>query len=205
MRIGELPAEIQRSRSDGVGSGSFGYKPELPFHIHRARGHFALFSIVAATFMVAWIIGMFVGDGLARSIPARCFVIGFCIPVCAYTAYLAWNRSPVISMHEDRLKLESAVFPWRRVVLSRESILSVSFKGWRGDGPHTGPRYAHARLVLNVTPDCFATHHRNRIWCGSAGCSLGFPIDSLELSQGDALAMVQAYILSGQHRVRRTK
>ncbi len=168
MRNSQLPAEIQRSRSDGAGNGSFGYKPGLPFHVYRARLQFAFGSSAAAVFIVAWLIGMLAGDGLALSIPAQCFVVGFCLPVCVYSTYLAWNRSPVISLYQDRLKLASGVFPWRQVVLTRRSILSVDFKGWRGDGPDMGPQYAHARLVQNVTSGCFATHYPNRIWCATS-------------------------------------
>jgi hypothetical protein len=182
-----------------LGNGSFGYSTEGPFHVRRGRQFVAL-SLVTGGWAVAWLYGVFTSSELARSVPASVFILGFGVPVGVYSTCLACIRSPVISLYRDHVQLASAIFPWRKVVLHRDCILSVRLDGVRGDGPDTGTSYARANVVFAVSPDCFAQHHRNRIWSTARDSLLYFPIDNLDLSQGDCFAMIEAYILGGRLR-----
>jgi hypothetical protein len=185
--------------SHSVGDGSFGWRQQRPLHIRRARSAFASLSVIAAAFAVAWVFGVSEGHGFSLSLPAVVFVMGFVVPVCAYSALLACISAPVISLYDDRIELASTIFPWRKAVLDRKSIVSVGLDATHGDGPDTGPQYAHGNLMFKVSPECFATQHRNRIWHHVVDSVLVFPIDNLELSQGQCFGMVEAYVLS--HRL----
>jgi len=190
----------QELASHELGNGSFGYSTDHPFHIRRGSLKFAALSLVTGGWAVAWLLGVFFNSELARSVPASAFILGFVVPVGVYSTCLACIRSPVISLYRDHVQLASAIFPWRKVVLPRDCILSVRLDGVRGDGPNTGTSYARANVVFAVSPDCFAQHHRNRIWSTARDSLLYFPLDNLDLSQGDCFAMIEAYIVGGHLR-----
>ena len=190
----------QELTSHELGNGAFGYSTERPFHIRRGSLRFAALALVTGGWAVAWLLGRFANIELARSVPASVFILGFVVPVGVYSTCLACIRSPVISLCRDHVQLASAIFPWRKVVLPRGCILSVRLDGVRGDGPNTGTSYARANVVFAVSPDCFAQHHRNRIWSTARDSLLYFPLDNLDLSQGDCFAMIEAYIVGGHLR-----
>jgi len=61
-RKGRWVPTLAGSRSRHVGDGSFGFSPDLPFHIRRDRTGFVLASITATGMLVAWLIGVIVGN-----------------------------------------------------------------------------------------------------------------------------------------------
>jgi hypothetical protein len=189
-------------RSQIVGDGSFGYSPELPFHIYRARTGMALGAITAAGVALLWLIGVIMGNEVARSGLVVLAALAFVVPIAALLGFLACVRSPVVSLYDDRIELASAELPWRRVVLPREAIDAVRLDGVFWDGPEEGPRYARANVVFLVSPACFEELHRNRIWCSARDSQLHFPLENLERPQGDCYAMIEAYVLKGKPRQR---
>lgn len=84
------------------------------------------------------------------------FVLLFVVPVGIYVGFLAVQRTPVIAIEGDSLKLSHGVFPWRKAELHREEIESVS--------SDFIPESTKCNLIIVLKETAPSNLLRSRVW-----------------------------------------
>ena len=78
---------------------------KLPCHIYRARWKTAIFVLITGGILTTWVLG-FTGVldiGGCDHIVFILFNLLFCLPMALYFGFLTINRTPLVSLYDDKI------------------------------------------------------------------------------------------------------
>lgn len=149
-------------------------------HLTAAIGCLVMFAVWSGS------LGGVIDGGLIQTKIFSAFVLFFVVPLGLYMGFLVFNRTPVFALRGDDLELSSSVFPWRKIVLHREDIESVTTNYY--------PESTKCDLVIVLADHAQPNLQRAKLWLKAKGRECYFSLLNTTISPPEAEEAVAQWL-----------
>ena len=132
---------------------------KLPYRIQRSRWKTGVFMVGGGGMFTAWILGVtgFLDIKGMDHIVFILFALLFLLPMALYFGFLTFDRTPLVTMHDDKIVFHSHFLPWRQYMIPRDKTISCS-TDWEGFNSES-----RCDLIFKVHPELLQSFRKNSV------------------------------------------
>ncbi len=166
---------------------------KLPYHIQRSRWKTAIFMFGGGGMFILWILGItgFLDIEGMDHIVFILFALLFLLPMALYFGFLTFDRTPLVTMYDDKIVFHSHFHPWCQYTIPRDKTISCS-TDWEGLNSES-----RCDLIFRVHPELLQSYRKNH-FIRKKGHLLYFEFSIAEVNAFKGVELMNEYLKSNK-------